>query len=442
MKRTIAVLLALLMMLTLLTTGVSAEGTAFNEEERVQNGHTVGLTLQLPENAVLTAVTVGGKACSLAAEGGKVYSISIDALAAGRYTDIVYQYTVDGVPQTQTMSGSEIVMEGETDVILSLSFTEAGNMTVKAFQANGLVAPAYQVQVLLGEMAENGTTDAMGEFTTVATANIGDTVTVSGVQTAYGTTGLIYKAAAPQTFTREAEETTTTITGATTAANQTYFGAGTTKLENNLVRLNASTDAAVLDQFGMTQTEFLVRSSLSMTPDHYKAIMGTTTDSLMLAAMTSENEIAVSKIRVAIGKLSEFSVYEEEGRQTYYFDLRLLRRTKGGQTVRVKELPEGAKYTVELPIPKNMTEAVAWAVAEVDDNGEIVNPRMIESANGVMTFEIDKFGGYALIGFAKEEVQQAGGAGTLLIWIFVVGVVLIAVAALLFWLFVFRKVKR
>lgn len=356
-------------------------------------------------------------------------------------------------------------------VTLTASFNADGTLTVKAVDANGAPVNGYPVYLVMQGMPENGETNAEGVYKSAFDVDEGKKATFKGAE--HYTSSVIYEACAEQTITRPsaatttvapvtttvAEETTTTVsgdatttateettteqqaaatTGSTASTTATVKGNSTTAVEDDMIAMNALTDTALLEGFGLTRQEFLSKARLLVSEADYKKLVGRTGNTPMLSVRTSITEVTPTMVQAALLNVSEFSGYSEDQRQVFTFDLSLLMLSRAGKEVPVTALPEGIIYTVQLPIPSEMKKSSAFAITVMDGDG-LMTPQKLEVKNGMFELKINSLEAYTLIGFGEEKEESAGGMSWRLIVLLIAGILLIAGAGVLLYFFVFRK---
>ncbi len=373
--------------------------------------------------------------------------------------------------ETTTAAGTTTtVLSQRVAVTLTASFNADGTLTVKAVDATGAPVRDYEVSLVLQGMPETGYTNDQGLYTSIFTVDEGKKASFAGVETY--TASVIYEACAKQTLTRPSaatttqalttttvaegttttnEETTTTVTGQTTTEQQavvstgstvsttaTVKGNSTTAVKGDRIAMNALTDTALLESFGLTRQEFLSKARLLVSKEDYQKLVGRTGNTPMLSVRTSLTEVTPTMVQAALSNVSEFSGYSEEERQVFTFDLSLLMLSRAGKEVPVTALPEDVIYTVQLPIPTAMKQFSAFAITVMDGDG-LMTPQKLEVKNGMFELQINSLEAYTLIGFGEEEEENAGGLSWRLTFLLIVGILLIAGAVTLLYFFVFRK---
>lgn len=475
MKKCLAVLLAVLLVIGTAAVGVSAEEATLTEVSRTQvHGTALGITFTLPEGGVLDEVIIGGSECTVVGEGGNVITVFLDEVPAGLYTRITYGYTVEGKQSSAVVTGDPFVREGSLNITLEASFNENGTLTVKATDSNDTPAIGYQVSMSLEGMSQTKTTDKNGVCTSDYRVSAGKNATYQGLQTGYGSTSLIYAATDKKTITRQdtatttqatvtttvaeettttaSEETTTTVAEETTTTEQqaaatttstasttaTVKGNSTTAVSDGMVAMNSLTDTALLEAFGLTRQEFLSKARLLVSEEDYESLVGRTGNTPMLSVRTSTVEITPTMVQAALADVSEFSGYSEDQRQVMTFDLSLLMLSRTGKEVAITALPDDVIYTVQLPIPTAMKNCAAFAIT-VMDGDELMTPQTLEVKNGMFELKINSLEAYTLIGFGEGDDNGAGGMSWRLIVLLLAGILLLAGAGVLLYFFVFRK---
>ena len=355
-------------------------------------------------------------------------------------------------------------------VTLTATFESNGTLTVKAVDANGAPVVDYRVDLVLQGMPEIVYTEAGGVKTSTFTVDEGKTATYEGAETYTDT--VIYEAVAKKTITRPstatttqapttttvADTTTTTVTEETTTATEETTteqqaaaptdttasttgivkGNSTTAVEDDAIAMNALTDTALLEGFGLTRQEFLSKARLLVSEDHYKKLVGRTGNTPLLSVRTSTANITPTMVQAALTNVSEFSGYSEDERQIFTFDLSLLMFSRAGKEVPVTALPEDVIYTIQLPVPSSMKKLSAFAIT-VMDGDELMAPQKVDVKNGMFELQINSLEAYTLIGFGEEKEESAGGVSWRLTVLLIAGILLIAGAGVLLYFFVFRK---
>lgn len=372
--------------------------------------------------------------------------------------------------EATTTAGETTVATPRVTVTLTASFNADGTLTVKAVDANGVPVNGYEVSLVLQGMPETGRTNEQGVYTSNFDVDEGKRASFEGVATY--TSSAIYEACAKTTLTRPAAtttadattttvtvettttasgETTTTVTEETTTEQQaaaptgttasttaTVKGNSTTAVEDDSIAMNALTDTALLEGFGLSRQEFLSKARLLISKEDYQKLVGRTGNTPMLSVRTSALEITPTLVQAALSNVSEFSGYSEEERQVFTFDLSLLMLSRTGKDVPITALPEDVIYTVQLPIPTAMKNASAFAIT-VMDGDKLMIPQKLEVKNGMFELKINSLEAYTLIGFGEEDEENAGGMSWRLVVLLTAGILLIAGAGVLLYFFVFRK---
>lgn len=467
MKKSLAVLLALVVMMVTVAVSVGAETATFKEKTRTQTGKTVGITYESPNGQAPIQVVVGGTVCPVSVEGPGMISVSLNSVPMGVYTKIVY----DGV----SVSGSPLVVEGSGSlaVTLEVDVLDNGKVIVTATDENEMPVANYQLDLTVGSMSYRPNTGTNGKHQSPYTLSAGDTVTVTGMSTVYtyGGYSVTYASAAQVTeqytvattattttggatttttvsegtTTTAQAETTTTVeqqagatTGTTVSTTATVKGDSTTALNDGMVATNAMTDTALLEAFGLTRQEFLSKARLLVSEADYTSLVGRTGNVPMLSVRTSTAAITPAMVQAALTNVSDFSGYAEDQRQVMTFDLSLLLFSRAGKEVPVTALPEGVLYTVQLPVPTAMKQCTAFAIT-VMDGDRLMTPQAVAVKNGMFELKINSLEAYTLIGFGEEEDNGAGGLSWRLIVLLIAGILLIAGAGVLLYFFVIRK---
>lgn len=477
MKKMTAVFTVLVLLVGLLTFGVHAEGFVFREVSRAQGDTSIQVVWNYGEAAdgdEIEDILIGGVSREFTMDEEKTIIVDTSTLDAGVYT-VVYEY-VSGAEQG-TVTAKNLTISGTAEVTLSAVINDDGTVTVTAKNASGIAVPGYSLLLTIGNMSGiTGQTDANGKYTSFITLDYGQSVTYEGVATIAGQ--ITYAAAAQQSMVRPRPTTTTkattvpTTTGteATTDTTTdttvdttvgttvstvpdagttgtsadlqtivTVVGAGTTAVKNDKVLLNVSTDTGVLNLFGCEAGDFAGNARLHISQTDYISLVGrNSSNMLMLNMLTSANQVSETQIRTALEGASAFADYSENERTWVTFDLSFLILDKGGNVIPVSAMPIDSTYVVELPVPASMKNCKELAVTMMDGDG-LMPPVKVAVSDGRFKLEINALESYTLIGFAREDGGNAGGVSSLVVWLFVIGILLIAGAGVLLFLFVFRK---
>lgn len=483
MKKLTAVFAVVLLLVSLLSFGVHAEGFVFREVSRTQNETQMQVVWnyeELSDGDELEDITAAGISLPFTMDDEKTLLIDISALDAGIYP-IVYDY-VSGATGGSTKA-ADLIKSGMATVKLTAAINSDGTVTITAKNASGAAVPNYMLSLTIGNMSGlTGKTDAGGRYTSYITLDYGQTVLFEGRLT---TSGLVnYSPVSQQSMVRERPATTTaapttTTTGTTTAdttttaettdtttdttedttvadttvtapdgatvttpnvqTNASVFGAGTTAVKNDKVVLNVSTDTALLKLFGCDKEAFADKARLYVSQADYTSLIGRNTDNmLMLNMLTSAQPVSEAQIRAALQNASAFSAYGEDERAWVTFDLSFLLLSEGGKVVPVSAVPIDSTYVVELPVPASMKGCKELAVTLKDGDG-LMTPVKVAVSGGTFKLEINSLEPYTLIGFGTGGSEKAGGVSTVVVVLIIVGVLLLAGAGVLLWLFVFRK---
>ncbi len=484
MKKVTAVFAMLVLLIGLLTVGVSADGFVFREVSRQWVGTSLQITWNSNEASADTEIEdilIGGNSFDFTMSGDKTLEVDTSDLAAGVYT-VAYEYVTGAVQKTAT--GASLVVSGTAKVTLSAVINSDGTVTVTAKNANGTPIAGYDLLLTIGNMSGiTGKTNAKGTYTSYITAEIGQTVTYEGKMTTVG--DVTYAAAEKQslkrqqvttttttaptttvttttettetTTTEESTETTTTVEESTTTvatttldkeagasttkvqANATVLGAGTTAMKDGKVVINVSTDEAALQLFGCDADTFAGKARLFMSQDDYTGLIGRNNDNLlMLNVLTSNQPVSETQLRAALANASDFAGYAESERTWITFDLSFLILDKAGNTVPVSAMPIDSTYTVELPVPASMKKCDELAITLMDGDG-LMTPVKVAVSGGTFKLQINALEPYTLIGFGAEGSGNAGGVSIWVVLLFVAGILLLAGAGVLLYLFVLRK---
>ncbi len=484
MKKGIAVLTAMFLLVSTLIFGVCADGFQFEEISREVYEDTLVMQWNaddVPEDMTVTvdAVIVGDLTIEVEIEQPGMVSADISAVPAGQYIGVTYVYTVDGEEQT-AMVKSPFVKSGLSAVTLDMVINDDGSVTVTAIDDSGEPVGGYELVMSIGAMTGlTEKTGADGTFTSRMTLQFGEKAICAGVATVIG--GITYTEAtqveqvfeAPITTT-EAQETTTTTTektttttekttttkktttttvaatsatvtvNATTATtpsqeNVTIKGTGTTAKRDDKVAVNVSLDTNILSAFGVKVSVFNDDAYLLVSDEDYNNLVGRTANILMLNVLTAEQEATAEQIAAATAGVSKFSSYTEENRSFITFDLSFLILDKTtGKEVPVSAVPLNSTYVVQLPVPAEMRNCDALAITMFNDDG-LMEPVEVKAKNGRIQLEINSLEAYTLIGFHSENGGKAGGQATLLVVLLIVGILLLVGAAVLLYFFVLRK---
>lgn len=487
MKKVTAAFAMLVLLVGLLTVGVSADGFEFREMSRQWVGTSLQITWNSNEATADTEIEdilIGGNSFNFTMKDDKTLEVDTSDLAAGVYT-VTYEYVVGATQKTAT--GADLIMSGVANVTLSAVINGDGTVTVTAKNASGAPIAGYDLLLTIGNMSGiTGKTNANGAYTSYITAEIGQTVTYEGKMTTVGE--VTYAATAQQsvkrqqvttttttvptttattttestdttetTTTEESTETTTTVTESTTTVatttvdkeagasttkvhtNETVLGAGTTAIKDGKVVINVSTDEAVLQLFGCDANAFAGKARLFMSQDDYTGLIGRNNDNLlMLNVLTSNQPVSETQLRAALADASAFAGYAETERTWITFDLSFLILDKAGNTVPVSAMPIDSTYTVELPVPASMKKCDELAITLMDGDG-LMTPVKVAVSGGTFKLQINALEPYTLIGFGAESSGNAGGVSIWVVLLFVAGILLLAGAGVLLYLFVLRK---
>ena len=488
MKKFTAVLVTVLLLIGLLTFGVSADGFAFREESRTRTDDALLVTwnhAEATDDTEIEDILIGGVSKSFTMDETKAISVDLSALPAGEYS-VVYEYVV-GAEQKTATAGS-LVIEGEATVTLSAVINDDGTVTITAKNAAGLPVSDYDLTMTIGMMSGiTGKTDSRGLYTSYLPVDPGASVVYEGVSSSKN--GVVYSAVAPATIVRPApttvttttvatttepteetttttEETTTTVETTTTTevttttkktttttkkdeeadaptaapqGNATVAGAGTTSHKDDKIALNVSTDQGILELFGCDFEEFSKKASLLLSEDDYNGLVGRASDNLlMLNMLSAEEQVSEAQIRKALAGISEFSLYTENERSWVTFDLSFLIMDREGNVIPVSAMPIDSTYVVQLPVPDSMKHCEMLAITLQDKKG-LMTPMKVAVKNGSFKLEINSLESYTLIGFASENGNRAGGVSVWVVLLYVIGVLLIAGAGVILYFFVFRK---
>lgn len=472
MKKVTAVLATLLLMVGLLTCGVSAEEFTFREIAREYDGMSMLVTWNHTEasaDTVVEQVVIDDTILvefSLETDGR--LRVDLSALPPAVYSKVTYVYTVGGEQKSTTGSGFPSF---EYKVTLSAVINEDGTVTVTA--KNHLDQPIdhYWLSLTIGNMSGiSAYTNEEGVYHSSITLEPGQTVSYQGLgngmkcgpkyetvprqslvrpmpTTKAPTTTVPVTTVPSTTVTTETTVPTTTQTdvqaGATTVdkADTTYatvLGAGTTANEGDKVALNVSLDEGVLGLFGGDRSAFADRARLLVSKDDYNSLVGRANNVLMLNVTSPAAQASAAQVQAALNGVSAFSHYTEQNRDWFTFDLSLLILDRDGSVIPVSALPVDSTYVVQLPVPQSMKECDTLAVTVQDGDG-LMQPMEVAVSNGCFRLEINSLEAYTLIGFTGNGLGRAGGVSWWVVLLYVLGVLLLAGAGVLLYLFVFRK---
>lgn len=482
MKKLAAVLTVCVLLVSLLSFSVSAEGFVFKELSRANDDKAMQVTwnhTEIVDGDELEDVLLGGISCPFTFDEEKTLIVDINGLDAGVYS-VVYEY-VSGTQQGKT-NAKPFTKTGIATVKLTGTINENGTVTITAKNGSGVPVPNYKLSLTIGNMSGlSRQTDANGKFTSFEKVDYGKSVKFAGVETA----GIVtYSAAAEQTLTRSqqatttgaaiitaptttgttAETTETTVEGETTTAGDettteakeettvaattttqdpytivTIVGKGTTDAKDGKIILNASTDTGILNLLGCTVEEFSDRARLYIDEEDYNSLVGrNNSNRLMLNMLSAENPASEAQIRAALGEASEFSKYAENECSWVTFDLSFLILDKSGKQIPVSAMPIGSTYVVELPVPESMRGCKELAITMKDGSG-LMTPVKVAVSGGVFKLQINSLEPYTLIGFGTGGSDKAGGVSGWVVLLYVAGGLLLAGAGVLLYFFVFRK---
>lgn len=476
MKKIMAMLLAAILLIGTCVWGVSAEGFEFKELGRRIDGETLIITWnysEVPANSEVEIedVMVGSVSCVILNNENGELTVDISELTAGVYPSVMYEYMLDDQPKLETEL-EPVIIAGEAKVTLTLSFDDAGLLIVKATDESGNPVAGYDLIANIGDMVlQEGTTGTDGTYKFRMITDFGDSASCSGMSTDSGK-GVMYAAAAEVSATRirptttaapttttvagdatttEAGETTTTIvdgasttkssatkkTSTTTTQNSvthaTIRGAGTTSKQDDKIAVNVSLDTNILNLFGLKQADFDNNARMLLSEEDYSALVGRTSNLLMLNVLTAQTVPSNDQIQAALT-----GTYATTERKSLTFDLSFLIVNKTtGTEIPVSAIPLDTTYLVQLPVPKNMMDCQSFAVT-VFNGDSLMTPVPVEVKNGCFQLQINSLEPYTLIGFG-EGGNNSGSNSVLLIILLIVGVLLIIGAAVLGYLFLLRK---
>lgn len=481
MKKLTAVLLTVLLLVSLLAFGVSADGFVFREESRTVTGDTLTVTWNKAEGeATVEDVLIGGKSYPFTPKDNTI-TLDLSALPAGEYT-VAYEY-VAGADQ-KTATANSLMKEGEATVKLTATIDGEGYVTVTAKNEIGMPISGYQLTLTIGTMSGlTGTTGANGTYKSYLPLDPGATVVYEGLATPAFQNKVVYSAVAAASLMRPAP-TTTTTTGTTTTTseqstdpseestdpseettttteetttttepevtdvdtsttdtetNATIAAAGTTAHVDDKVKLNVSTDQAMLKLFGYEFDAFSEKASLLLSEDDYNGLVGRdNTKLLMLNLLSTDKQVTAAELRTALAGVSAFSGYSEDEREWFTFDLSFLIMDREGNLVPVSAMPLDSTYVVELPVPDSMKDCDKLAIT-LRDGETMVTPMEVSVKNGTFKLEINSMEAYTLVGFKSEDDGHAGGVSVWVVLLYIVGALLLIGAGLILYFFVFRK---
>lgn len=409
--------------------------------------------------AEVIGVIVDGSHYGVSGSGSR-FSAKLGSLSGGTHS-LQYVFRLsDG--STKTQEADPLVIGSTRALNLALSAQGSRAVAVLTDQTGEAVAD-YPLQFTLNRSTTvNRTTDANGRvdltvsgtLTTVTCVAPGRTV---GTITYIGTSETWQAATADPSATQaqdddddddEGEESTTSRTrwsatqpSVTTGPNKTYTtiqGAGTTAKEGNSVAVNASFDEGVVDAFGLKQDDFNKKARLLMDAELYGNLVGNTKSSVMLTLGYNGFAITDQHISKLVSGKSKYSRYDDIKRVALTLGLQFVDENK--KVVPIQVAPEGS-YTVRLPVPDTMLDCPVLAVAMIEKDG-LSHLIDVQVKNGYLEFVTNGFTSIAVLGFGDHAVRTGGGVAWQLIVLLVVGVLMLAGAALLTFLFVLRKPKK
>lgn len=471
MKKTIAIITTILLLCSTLAFGVCAEGFAFREISRSWNGNSLIVTWNQAEagqDVTVEDVLIGGKSYGLSLDASRNLVVDLSPLPAGIYPSVTYEY-VTAEKQGSFVSTTPLVKAGTATVNLTAAFNTDGTLSVTA-TSNGVPVANYSLKLTIGRMANvSGTTDNNGKYQSPYTANEGEIATFEGVSTTHQ--GVQYSAVAPAQITRPITATTTVSTTETTLADgetttaegetttaadtttedtsstattQTSFvetlvtiqGAGTTSKIDKQIALNISTDTGILGLFELKRAAFDNQARLLLSPEDYAALIGRTSNTLMLNVLSVEKQVSYSAVQEAM-KNSSYKNRADEQWKPLTFNLSLLMLDRSGNTVPVTVAPEGTQYTVQLPIPTSLKDSSEWAITTFDGK-ELIKPQALTVKDGVLSFQTNSMGEYVIVGFPADANNKAGGASWRLTLLLIAGILLLVGAGFVLYWFVLR----
>ena len=306
-----------------------------------------------------------------------------------------------------------------------------------------LLAVVLFVTVATTSVSAQTTTDSLQ---TTTSAEVTTTTVEEARQTTTGTERETTTSRTSQTTTTTVDTTTrkkptssTKEVNATTAnqeASPTVLGQGTTAVVGDSIRMNVSTDTALLESFGIAREDFIGKAHLLLSKEQYTSLVGRTKNVLMLNVRSTE-QVSPLLLQNALANVSEFSKYSETDRKALTFDLSLLMVSSKGEVTPISIAPD-TMYTVQLPVPASMKDCDTWAITVMDGDG-LMTPKTVQVKNGVFELSTNSLEVYTLIGFSSDDDQKAGGVSWWLTLLLVVGILLLAGAGTLLYFFVLRK---
>lgn len=216
------------------------------------------------------------------------------------------------------------------------------------------------------------------------------------------------------------------------------MGDRTTSYKGNDVVSNVATDSTVLGLFGYDQTTFLSSAALQIDKNQYTALVGKYGNYSVLLNITAATALpSETMLNAALTGSELFGEYSANERKVINFRLSLLVLDSTGAIVPQSELPAGMTCVVKLPVPASMKESDKLAITMPSANG-LQTPVAVEPHDGCIWLRVDALPeNYTLIEFTEEE----NGSDIISLMLYIAGVLLLGGAALLLFLFVFRKPK-
>ncbi len=488
MKKWIAALLSAVMLVSVLTASVSAkpgddteptETTSSTETSPTTpstspvkepsfsfvNNNGKSLTVKwnasdLPGVSVVVVIdgTVRGDSDSTGS-----FSVPLDELRPGLY-DMTYQLSdgrtipadrqVDVAGQlttkmTLTVTNGQVSAQIKDnygrpikDYPINLFYANV-KQAAESTDANGMVtfriaAPSDQTVILC--TADNRTVNSVSYVG--CTASLGEPIITptTTTTTANNTTTGTGSGGVPTTSTAFSKTTATTVS-TTTPTYAMIQGAGTTAVVGDQIAINTSFDTQVAKNFGLSSNDFAGSARLLLGKDLYNALIGQSNAVLMLEALTSSLTVTDQHISAAISGQSKFSTFSPQSTLRIPLDLSL-HMVNSAENIDTPIAMPGGEITVELPVPKSMSNADKYMVvaAVIGENGIT---RFIDTAveNGSLSFTVTSLSSVAILGFESPASRNfsTGGIPWLVIVIIILGVLMLVGAGLLLYFFFLRK---
>lgn len=217
-------------------------------------------------------------------------------------------------------------------------------------------------------------------------------------------------------------------------------GAGTTSIIGDMVAVNVSFDTGVLDKFGYSSKDFAARSRLLMNKTLYSNLVGGSSVSIMLLAQASSIDITDHHISAAISGKSKYSLYQAQQTLRIPLDLSMLIVDKQKGINTPVTMPE-SEVQIELPVPKSMRKSSEYTVvAAICDEEGITRFLETEIKDGTMRFTVNRLSSLVILGFDNSMGSGfSGGIPFLAIGIIVLGLLMLAGAGVLLYLFFIRR---